>query len=164
MPTLVRGLNADEIELGGGGTTTQVEEEGYQVAIETENTVLEPVYTKTYGGDSFGKHDTLTDGCGNTLTRQGGATGFQISIEGILTIDQLRTADEMGLGKGTVVELTLQPWSREYIVKEFSWDKPSDLNEWVSPNYPTGIEAFTFQLQTRDPTNESDNQGGGIFG
>lgn len=163
MPTLVRGLDPEALELGGGDVQT-VDEEGYQVAIATDDTVLEPVYTKTYGGDSIGKHDTITDGCGNTLTRQGGATGYQISVEGILTIDQLRTADEMGLAQGTLVELTLQPWTREYIVKQFSWDKPSDLNEWVSPNYPDGIEAFTFQLQTRDPSNEAESSGGGIFG
>lgn len=169
MVDLVQGLdidtvadNDDEFEFGGGGGRTVVgDEEGYNVAITIKDGVnigqtIEPVYTKRYSGDSFGTHSVLTDGCGNTQTRRGSGTGFQITLEGILTIEQLREAKRIELNKGTLVDLSLQPWQEEYIVKQFSWDKPSDLNKWYSPEFTDGVEAFTYQLQTRDPTNESN--------
>jgi len=130
-------------------------EENHDVTIETDNGVLDPVYVKTYGGDSYGKHTTLNDGCGNTRTRNGGSTGFQITIEGILTLNQLRDAREYGLHEGARITIDLQPWTDEYICDNFTWDKPNNLNQWVSDEYPNGVEAFTFQLKTKGEESDS---------
>lgn len=138
-----------------GDSEVPVEETNQEVTFETADGELQPVYVKTYGGDSYGKHTNLHDGCGNNETVNGGATGFQITVEGILTLEQLRKANELNLHKGTEVTITLQPWTRTYICDDFTWDKPNDLNKWYSPEYPDGVEAYTFQIQTKDPTEET---------
>jgi len=130
-------------------------EESHNVSITTDEGTITPVYVKNYGGDSYGKHSTLNDGCGNTRTRSGGTTGFQITMEGIMTIDQLRSVDEYGIHKGAQITIDMQPWTRTYICDNFTWDKPNDLNKWVSPQYTDGIEAFTFQLKTKGEASRS---------
>jgi len=156
MVSLVRGLpEFENFSASDDEPIDEVsEEEGYDVTFETDYGVLKPVYVKQYGGESFGKHTTLNDDCGNTKTVNGGATGFQITVQGILTLDQLRKAKEMRLHEGTEVSIQLQPWTRTYVCDDFKWDKPSDLNKWYSPNYPNGKPAFSFQLMTKDPTQD----------
>lgn len=124
------------------------EEEGYDVTFETDQGVIDPVYVETYSGDSFGKHTTLHDGCGHTDTRNGGATGFQITVKGIMTLQNLRNARENGLHEGVEVSIVLDPWVETYVCDNFTWDKPNDLNKWYSTEHPEGVEAFTFQLKT----------------
>lgn len=161
MPDLVRGLDPDTLSLDDSEAETEtVDEEGYQVAIATDEDTLEPVHVSEYNGDAFGSNTTLTDFCGNRQTVEGDGTGFQITVEGILTLEQVRKARSMGLNEGRVVEITLQPWTDTYTLANFSWTKPSDLNEWYSSNYPDGVPAFTFQLQSEDPTQSSSSDGG----
>jgi len=153
-------LDGELDDSGFGDDVFEIDDEdGYDVTFETDLGVLEPVYVQKYGGESFGQHTTLHDDCGNSSTVNGGATGFQITVEGIMTLEQLRNAREYELHEGTEVSIALQPWVETYICDDFSWDKPSDLNKWYSPEYPDGAEAFTFQLMTKDPTqgNTSSN-------
>jgi len=125
------------------------DEQSFDVSIETESGVLEPVFVKTYSADSFGKHDQLSDLCGNSEVRNGGATGFQLTIEGILTLEQVRKAREIGLHEGQLATINFQPWVGEYTIDKFTFDKPSDLNNWYSEEYRDGVPAFTFQLTTK---------------
>lgn len=155
MPDIIFAPSAIPVE--PDDTDTTVEEESVEITITVGADSIQPVHVKTYNADSYGTHSELADACGNTETRQGNATGFQLTMEGILTLDQLREAKRIGLSNGTEVVIDLQPWSEQYIVDTFSFDKPNDLNEWYSPNYPEGVEAFTFQLQTKDPTTNNNN-------
>jgi len=129
--------------------TPAPDEQSFDVSIETDNGILEPVFVKTYSADSFGKHDQLTDLCGNSEVRNGGATGFQLTIEGILTLEQVRKAREIGLHEGQLATINFQPWVGEYTIDKFTFDKPSDLNNWYSEEYRDGVPAFTFQLTTK---------------
>lgn len=138
------------------GEVDELEEEGYNITFETDEGLLDPVYVKKYGGDSYGKHTVLHDDCGNTHTRNGGATGYQVTVDGILTLEQLRKTREIGLDQGAEVTVALEPWVETYICDEFTWDKPNDLNEWYSPEYPDGAEAYTFHFKSRDPTQQSN--------
>jgi hypothetical protein len=149
--TPISGVTVDE----DIDATELPEEDRFEVSIATEGGELVPVHTKTYGMDSHGQSEQLTSDCGTTETRANGATGFHITLEGILTLEQVRKARQLELQKGQRATITLQPWTETYTIDSFSIDKPNDLNEWVSTKYPNGIQAFTYQLQTKNPEEQS---------
>jgi len=157
MVDIIKGVDGVDLDPIDEGEQTQTvdDDDGHYVAITVDGQTLEPVHVKDYGADSFGSHTTMTDGCGNRRVREGGGTGFQLTVEGILTLEQLRTAREMELSEGQRVTIDIEPWTESYVLKTFSWDKPNDLNNWYSPTFPLGVSAYTFQLQTKDPTSES---------
>lgn len=169
MPSIIGGLITDPPNDGGDVLETAQDifgetfsanddfvEDSIDVTITTADGELQPAHISNYSADSYGQHTRLNDHCNNSETRQGGATGYQITIEGIWTLDQLRKTREIGLQEGVEATIDIQPWSDQYVIDTVSWDKPSDLNKWYDPNeYPSGIEAFTFQVQTKDPTSSA---------
>lgn len=147
----------EKFKTGGGGSSRFAEDavadaldDSADITIEREGLSVTPVYVGQIDYDAYGAVERLTDGCGNTEARTNGATGWQITIEGIVTQSQWETMMRMGL-KGNEALITSNGPSDTYVIDDVSFSETDEVNNWVDK---AGFEenAVQFRITTKDPT------------
>lgn len=146
-------------------------EESVNVTIKKDGQSVSPVYVDEVDVGAIGSSTRVTDGCGNTSNRDTNATGWQVTISGILTNSQWQTIRDMEL-KGSSANLITDPISDKFIIEDVNVTQTDKLNRWVSDrktkdDVPSAFEnllddsgsdgpelAYNFQIKTKDESNE----------
>lgn len=133
--------------------------EGHSVVIESGDATLEPVWVSEAKTNLNGNSDTMTTNCGDTLVRRQGNNNWNITIDGIITQDQLGTLQTIGVSNAPVqVDAeVLGSQSGEFVVKDLSITHSDELNTIDVPT-DDGVKskpAYNFQLQLKAPGSDS---------
>jgi len=125
------------------------------VVIRRGETTVTPVYVGEVMVDAIGSSTRVTDDCGDTETRDTSATGWQLTIDGLLTHEQWRTLRQMDL-KGNTATFNTDPISGSFVVEDVSITQTDETNKWDGPNSEfSGQLVYSFQIKTKD--NEGTN-------
>jgi hypothetical protein len=109
--------------------------------------------------DAIGTSSRVTDDCGNTENRDTNTTGWQLTIDGLLTHEQWTTLRTMEL-KGNSATFNTDPISGTFIVEDVNITQTDETNRWEGENSEySGQLVYAFQITTKDE--EQDN---GVFG
>lgn len=106
-------------------------------------------YVETVEVDAIGSSIRITDGCGNSATRDTNATGYQVTVDGMITDSQLQTIMTNRL-KGSTASITTDPISDTLVFETVHISQTDELNAWVEGELDDGVLAYRFQLPIVD--------------
>lgn len=150
----------------GGGTTADdpelMEVKGKSVTIETDDFTLEPSYVESITLEVSGDTEPQKDQCGHTEVKKNGDANWTITMEGIITDENL---DELKfLGRMDVSAfLACDVHTGDVIAQDASINWKDDLS-YIHVPTRGGIEqvgnAYRFQLQMKEEvTSDGPNAG-----
>lgn len=143
---------------GGESQPREVVVEGHSVVFESNGITLEPVYVKSAKTKLNGNAETITDDCGETEVRRNGDTNWNITVDGIITQDQLSTLQSIAAAEEPVFvdAEVLGSQSGQYVVKDCSISHTDELNTIDVPTNDGAASkpAYNFQLQCKAPGSE----------
>jgi len=140
------------------GTITLVTEEGTQEVqsfsrnciFNTELTgAITPAVTQSVDFDDKGKMTQITTQCGETENRRGGENKPNLTVEGIITEDQIEEFKKLKFADN--VELISDVFNGNITISRLSISQNTDLVYYQENDSAEKQLAFEFQIQTRQP-------------
>lgn len=110
---------------------------------------LEPAVVRSIEYDHKGQQSSITTTCGETENRRESDDKPDITLQGILTYDQLETAKN--LKEGDEITLSSDVHQGQVFVHRLTITQTSDLNYFVPDGSNEEQLAFEFQLQLSQP-------------
>lgn len=104
--------------------------------------------------DHKGQTSSLTSVCGETENRREGDNNPDITIEGIVTTDEIPQAKQ--LKEGQEITLVSDVHQGQVFVKSLTIEQTQDLIHYIPDESDEEQLAFTFQLQLGQPGSSTD--------
>lgn len=117
--------------------------------IPADREVFDPAVVQSVEYDHRGGSTSVTSVCGETENRRTSDKEPDITIEGVITDDQIPAAK--GLKKGEEVTLVSDIHQGEVYVKRLTISQSTDIIHYIPDGEKNEQLAFTFQLQLGQP-------------
>lgn len=135
----------------GGTTTTKVLSRDASIVTDDEN-VFSPAVVERVEYDHTGQTSSITSVCGETENRRESDEKPDLTLEGVITEDQLTEAKR--LKEGEEITLISDVHQGPVYIKRLTIEQSSDLVSFIGDDGEEKL-AFSFSLQLGDPGGSS---------